>query len=77
MVKTRKEIAAIGGAAVPAEKRSFSKDKELAARAGRKGGKSLIAAKRSFSLDRELAIRAGSKGGKAPRKNRIYAYQSR
>jgi len=34
----RKEIARKGGASVPAEKRSFSKDKDLAAAAGRKGG---------------------------------------
>lgn len=34
----RKEIAAKGGAGVPAEKRSFSKSKDLASNAGRKGG---------------------------------------
>ncbi len=34
----RREIAAKGGAAVPAAKRSFSKDISLAANAGRKGG---------------------------------------
>lgn len=34
----RKEIAAKGGAAVPAEKRSFSKNRKLAREAGRKGG---------------------------------------
>lgn len=34
----RLEIARKGGAAVPADKRSFSKDKALAADAGRKGG---------------------------------------
>lgn len=34
----RREIAAKGGAAVPAEKRSFSKNKKLAISAGRKGG---------------------------------------
>ncbi len=31
-------LAAKGGASVPREKRSFSKDKDLAADAGRKGG---------------------------------------
>jgi uncharacterized protein len=31
-------IAAKGGAAVPASKRSFAKDQELARSAGRKGG---------------------------------------
>lgn len=34
----RTEIARKGGAAVPAEKRAFSKDNHLASEAGRKGG---------------------------------------
>jgi hypothetical protein len=34
----RSEIARMGGAAVPREKRSFSIDSELAREAGRKGG---------------------------------------
>lgn len=34
----RREIAAKGGAAVPAEKRSFSQCRDLAASAGRAGG---------------------------------------
>ena len=34
----RREIATKGGAGVPAEKRAFSRDRELAAEAGRKGG---------------------------------------
>lgn len=34
----RREIARKGGAAVPNDKRSFSKNKELATEAGRKGG---------------------------------------
>lgn len=36
----RREIAAKGGASVPAEKRSFSQDRNLAASAGRVGGSS-------------------------------------
>jgi hypothetical protein len=36
----RREIARRGGAAVPFEKRSFSQDRQLAARAGAKGGSS-------------------------------------
>jgi uncharacterized protein len=36
----RKEIARKGGASVPSEKRSFAKDRDLAATAGRKGGES-------------------------------------
>lgn len=34
----RTEIARKGGAAVPAEKRSFAQNKELAQEAGRRGG---------------------------------------
>ncbi|MEK7099571.1 MAG: general stress protein [Patescibacteria group bacterium] len=33
-----REIARKGGASVPGEKRSFAKDRDLAASAGRKGG---------------------------------------
>ena len=36
--EARKAIAAKGGSSVPKEKRSFSKDANLAASAGRKGG---------------------------------------
>jgi general stress protein YciG len=36
--KKQKDIASQGGQNVPAEKRSFSQDPELAAEAGRKGG---------------------------------------
>jgi uncharacterized protein len=34
----RREIARMGGAAVPAAKRTFAKDRELASQAGRIGG---------------------------------------
>ena len=34
----QREIASKGGRSVPAEKRSFSQDRELASNAGRKGG---------------------------------------
>jgi general stress protein YciG len=34
----RKEIASKGGASVPADKRAFSRDRELASKAGEKGG---------------------------------------
>ena len=34
----RREIARKGGASVPSEKRSFARDRDLAASAGRKGG---------------------------------------
>jgi len=34
----RREIASKGGKSVPAEKRSFAQNRELASQAGRKGG---------------------------------------
>jgi len=34
----RAEVARLGGASVPADKRSFSQNKDLASSAGRKGG---------------------------------------
>lgn len=37
-LEQRREIAARGGASVPADKRSFSKSADLAKRAGRIGG---------------------------------------
>jgi len=59
----RSEIARMGGRAVPAEKRSFSADRSLAATAGHKGGKSVPDASRTFSRDRALASAAGRVGG--------------
>ncbi|HZT51542.1 MAG TPA: KGG domain-containing protein [Stellaceae bacterium] len=59
------DIARKGGESVPADERSFSKDRELASEAGRKGGESVPAEERSFSKDHELASEAGRKGGKA------------
>ena len=43
----QKQIASMGGRAVPDEKRSFSQNRRLAAEAGRKGGQSVPGAKRS------------------------------
>ncbi|MGJ0509527.1 MAG: general stress protein [Methylocystis sp.] len=63
----RREIASKGGKAVPAERRSFAQNPDLAASAGRKGGKSVDPAKRSFSQNPELASSAGTKGGHASR----------
>jgi uncharacterized protein len=63
----QREIARKGGKSVPAEKRSFSTNSELAAQAGRKGGQSVDPAKRSFSKDPVLASKAGSLGGHARR----------
>ncbi len=61
----QREIASKGGQSVPSEKRSFSKDPELAAEAGRKGGQSVAPQSRSFSQNRALAAEAGRKGGEA------------
>jgi general stress protein YciG len=58
-------LARKGGQNVPAEKRTFSRDRALAASAGRKGGEAVPANQRSFSQDRALAVAAGRRGGKA------------
>lgn len=63
----QREIASMGGRAVSAERRSFSRNPGLAAAAGAKGGQNVSATKRSFSKDRALASEAGRKGGKAVR----------
>jgi general stress protein YciG len=39
--KKQREVASKGGKAVPAEKRSFSQNRNLASQAGRKGGQVL------------------------------------
>lgn len=61
----RRAIASKGGSSVPDEKRSFSKNHELAVAAGRKGGAAVRDGDRSFSKDHELARTAGRKGGQA------------
>lgn len=61
----RREIAAMGGASVPKEKRAYFIDNELARASGRKGGISVPPEKRTYSQDRELASRAGVAGGNA------------
>jgi uncharacterized protein len=63
----RREIAAMGGKSVPAEKRSFSADPKLAAKAGKIGGKNVPYESRSFAKDLSLARTAGRKGGLASR----------
>jgi len=59
----QRAIARKGGTSVPKEKRSFSRNRNLAATAGRKGGQSVRPALRSFARDHELASEAGRKGG--------------
>ena len=61
----QRAIASKGGHGVPADKRSFSRNRELAAVAGRKGGEAVPPNERSFSQNRELAAAAGRKGGEA------------
>jgi general stress protein YciG len=61
----QRELAVKGGKSVPGDKRTFSKDRDLAAAAGRKGGKAQRA-NRSFS-NRAFAAEAGRKGGMAKR----------
>jgi general stress protein YciG len=61
----QRQIASMGGKAVPDSKRSFSQNRDLAAQAGRKGGQSVPGEKRSFSQNRELAAQAGRKGGQS------------
>lgn len=47
----RREIAAKGGASVPEDKRSFYKDRALAASAGKKGGEACI---RNYRNDKSV-----------------------
>ena len=61
----QRQIASMGGKAVPDSKRSFSQNRDLAAQAGRKGGQSVPDEKRSFSQNPGLAAEAGRKGGQA------------
>ena len=65
-----REICKKGGASVPADRRSFSADRDLASRAGRVGGNNVPPSKRTFSTNRELAAAAGRKGGKVGAKKR-------
>jgi general stress protein YciG len=60
----RREVAAKGGAHAGANKRSFSKNPELAAAAGRKGGLAAAAKKQTLSADAALALAASHKAGR-------------
>jgi general stress protein YciG len=66
----QRDIARKGGESVPNEKRSFSRNPQLAAEAGRKGGRSVAPEARSFSRDPKLAAEAGRKGGEASHSRR-------
>jgi len=66
-LEKRRELASMGGKAVPRDKRSFALDPALASRAGRKGGKAVSSESRTFSKDTALASESGRKGGSAAR----------
>lgn len=74
----QREIASKGGQSVKPEDRSFAKDPELAAEAGRKGGEHSHGSRSSndedhagtgrggnFAQDRDKAAEAGRKGGRS------------
>jgi general stress protein YciG len=74
----QRQIASMGGRAVPDSKRSFSQNRQLAAAAGRKGGQSVPDEKRSFSQNRQLAAAAGRKGGQSvPDEKRSFSQNRR
>ena len=56
----QREIASKGGRSVPPEERSFSKDRALAAQAGRKGGEASHGGRRSASVAVSPAPAAGT-----------------
>lgn len=58
-----KEACRKGGLNMPAERRSFFVNKELAREAGRKGGRNVKPQDRTFSKDRLFAQSAGRRGG--------------
>ncbi|MCA3177429.1 MAG: general stress protein [Burkholderiaceae bacterium] len=59
----QREIASKGGRSVPPEERSFSKDRALAAEAGRKGGEASHGGRRN--VGQPGGPGAGSSGGKS------------
>jgi general stress protein YciG len=63
----RREIAAMGGRAVPPEKRAFSQDHQFAAKAGHKGGKLAKPENRFFSRFPKKAVEAGQTSAEARR----------
>lgn len=60
--RRQRDIASKGGRNVDAEDRSFSKDRGLAAAAGKKGGHESGG---NFAHDRERAAAAGREGGQS------------
>lgn len=56
----RREVAALGGKAVPREKRGFAQNRELAREAGRKGGRTPRSTVKSGLTEQEISQVAGS-----------------
>jgi hypothetical protein len=66
----RREVCSKGGKAVAGKDRMFSKDRELASRAGALGGQLVSKNGRNFKNDRELARRAAVLSNAAQKKRR-------
>jgi uncharacterized protein len=56
----QREIASKGGRSVPPEERSFSKDRALAAEAGRKGGEASHGGRRSARQQNQQGAQGGN-----------------
>ena len=65
----RREIASKGGKSVKSENRTFSKNQNLAKRAGAKGGKLVNPDKRTFKSMPGLAAKAGRASAAARKKS--------
>jgi uncharacterized protein len=59
----QREIARKGGESVPAEERSFSRDRELASEAGRKGGEARSDSSSAEGNESDEQDRSGSQAG--------------
>jgi general stress protein YciG len=59
----RRLIASMGGKSVPKEKRTFSRNRDVASAAGKKGGRTARPETRPFVIYPELAAIAGRIGG--------------
>jgi uncharacterized protein len=68
--KKQHDIASKGGKSVPADERSFSKDHELAAEAGRKGGEASGASHKGGQHSRGGSHQQHVKAGQQSHKNK-------
>ena len=62
----QREIASKGGRSVPPEERSFSKDRSLAAQAGRKGGEASHGGRRPGAAGAPRTVPGAESGTTAP-----------